>query len=63
MDRGKLDGVAPDHRDNADLGFAQLLGPFADNFEHRLGVRGRAADDTEYVCGRRLLLQRFAQRV
>ena len=40
---------------------ANPCGALDDGVEHRLHVRGRAADDAEYLGGCRLMLQRFAQ--
>ena len=40
---------------------ANLSRALDDGVEHRLHVRGRAADDAEHLGRRRLMLQRFAQ--
>ena len=63
VNRGQADQIAVDHRNNADISVAQLLGSLADDVEHRLGVGRRATDDVEHVAGRRLLLQGLPQLV
>ena len=49
--------------DESPFRFAQPRRRFSERIEHRLQVKGRAADDLEHVGGGRLLLQRFAQFV
>src|SRR5262249_41983497 len=43
------------------IGLTQSSGRLDECIEHGLQIEGRAADDLEYVGGRGLLLQRFAQ--
>src|SRR5262249_22491011 len=45
------------------VGVAQACRRFNQRLQHRLEVKGRAADDLEHVGGGGLLLQRFAQLV
>src|SRR5436190_24398265 len=50
-------------RDGGHVGLAQSRRRFGQRIQHGLEVKGRAADDLEYVGGGGLLLQRFAQLV
>ena len=45
--------------DARDVGLAKPSGRFDERVQNSLQLKGRAADDLEYVGGRRLLLQRF----
>jgi hypothetical protein len=47
--------------DKRPIGSAQAYGAFSNGFEDGLKIERRAADHFEYVCRRRLLLERFAQ--
>src|SRR5262249_12095515 len=45
------------------IGAAQTRGRFAQRVEHRLQIKGRAADDLQHVAGRRLVFERFFEVV
>jgi hypothetical protein len=59
--RGQMDLLTVDSRHHTYLCVAQLFCQFADDFEHRLDLGGRARDDTQDFTCRGLVLQCFSE--
>ena len=58
---GDPDAIAIEDRDNADFRATQLLCTLSDDIKHWCYIAWRSANDTKYVGGRGLLLQRLSQ--
>src|SRR5262249_62158000 len=58
-----LERISAVHEQDAEFRFANSCGVLQHRLEDRLKIAGRAADDTEDLRGRGLLLKRFAQLV
>ncbi len=61
VNRGQLQMIASEHRNNAELRVTQLDGVLGDHVEHRPHIGRRGADRLEDLARGRLLLQRLGE--
>jgi hypothetical protein len=63
VERRRLECFSVEKKQMPELGLAQPDGVLKHCIENGFKLAGRGADDAQYICGRRLLLKRFAQFV